>query len=142
MSSITICPACLGLNRVPVDNPAGKAPVCGRCKADLAYHEGVSELNDSTLSKILEKSSLPVVVDFWAPWCGPCKAFAPIFLAAARELQGRFLFTKLDTQTNQLSGQKYQIRRIPTLVKFQHGREVSRVSGALPLGDLLRWVKE
>lgn len=142
MSTFTICPSCKGINRVPIDDPAGKAPICGRCKTSLPFHGGVTDLSDATLNTFLEKSSLPVVVDFWAPWCGPCKVFAPTFLSAAREMQGRIVFAKLDTEAQQRSAQSFQIRSIPTLIKFKNGKEVDRKSGALALPQLLQWIKE
>lgn len=142
MSTQTICPSCMGLNRVPLEGPKGKAPICGRCQTPLPFHDGVTEVTDITLPALIAKSSLPVVVDFWAPWCAPCKAFAPTFAASARELSGQFLFAKLNTETQRHSGQSFQIRSIPTLIKFQGGKEIKRISGALPMSDFMRWTKE
>ena len=142
MPTLTICSKCHKLNRVPVDDPVGKAPICGHCKGNLQIHGGVTELDDSSLPKLIEKSALPVVVDFWAPWCWPCKTCAPTFLIAEREMQGRFVFAKIDTESQARSGQEFKIRSIPTLIKFRDGKEVDRKSGALPLPQLIQWLKE
>ena len=138
----SICESCSGLNRVAFSFPAGKSPVCGKCKIPLALHDGVSDLTVSSLETLSNKSPLPLVVDFWAPWCGPCRGFAPTFVEAASRLKGRVVFGKLDTEANPVAGQKFGIKGIPTIVVFYRGKEVSRISGALPINDFVTWVHQ
>ncbi|HSX70100.1 MAG TPA: thioredoxin TrxC [Pseudomonas sp.] len=132
------CPACNGLNRIPAERLAD-APRCGRCKS--AVLPGTPfELNQASFAAQL-RGDLPLLVDVWADWCGPCKAFAPTFQQAASQLQGRCRLGKLDSEANpQLAGQ-LGIRSIPSLILFRGGVEVARQAGALPLPQLLAWLR-
>lgn len=133
------CPACGTTNRVP-DERLGDQPVCGRCGGDLMAAHPVT-LTDATLPAFVTGTELPVLIDFWADWCGPCKMMAPHFEKAAAQLPN-VRFAKLDTDANQRAAGAYNIRSIPTLILFQGGREVARQSGAMSSGDLLRWVQD
>lgn len=143
-NSITysVCEKCNGLNRVAFSFPIGKSPICGKCKVSLPLHNGVNDLNIISLETLSKKSPLPVVVDFWAPWCGPCRSFAPTFIEAANRLKNRIVFGKINTEANPSAGQKFAIKGIPTLVIFYCGEEVSRMSGALPVDEFLGWVSQ
>jgi len=136
----TICAKCNGVNRVPIDPPLGKAPICGKCKTTLSIHDGVSELTTSGLGILAAKSPLPLVVDFWAPWCGPCRTFAPRFVEASSRLKGRVVFGKIDTQAHPGAGEQFGVRGIPTFIVFHRGKEIARTSGALPLEEFLSWI--
>ena len=138
----SICEKCSGINRVSFSFPEGKSAICGKCKSSLPLIDGISQLTVSSLETLSQKSPLPVVVDFWAPWCGPCRGFAPTFIEAARRLKGRVVFGKVDTEANPSAGQKFGIRGIPTLIIFQHGKELKRISGALPIDDFMIWVNQ
>lgn len=132
------CPHCNGLNRIPADR-LGDQPKCGRCKEQVLLDKPFNLAQGDYASQI--KGDLPLVVDVWAEWCGPCKSFAPTFEQAAGQLAGKARFAKLDSEANQqLSGQ-LNIRSIPTLLLFKNGREVARQSGAFPLQQLLTWLK-
>lgn len=132
------CPHCNGLNRIPAER-LGDQPKCGRCKQAVLLSKPFDLTQGDYASQI--KGDLPLLVDVWAEWCGPCKSFAPIFEQAAAELAGRCRLAKLDSEANQqLSGQ-LGIRSIPSLILFRDGKEVARQSGAFPLQLLLGWLK-
>ena len=135
-----VCPTCLTLNRVP-ENKLGDAPKCGKCKNALISGQPVLA-NDQNFSRLFGKNDLPVVVDFWAPWCGPCKGFAPTFSSVASEMASRAIFVKLDTEENPQTAAQFQIRSIPTLMIFHQGKEVARLSGALPKPQFVQWLQQ
>jgi thioredoxin 2 len=131
------CPSCLTANRVHADR-LGDGPKCGRCGAPLLPAAPV-ELDEAGFEKFVASSGLPVLADFWAPWCGPCRAMAPHFARAAEQLNGRVQLVKVNTEQAQGLAQRMGIRAIPTLVLFRDGAEVKRASGALDSGELVRW---
>ncbi|SIS19436.1 thioredoxin [Aquipseudomonas alcaligenes] len=132
------CPACNGLNRIPSER-LGDAPRCGRCKSPVLPNAPIT-LNQASFAAQL-KGDLPLLVDVWADWCGPCKAFAPTFAQAAAQLQGRCRLGKLDSEANPQLSAQLGIRSIPSLILFRGGVEVARQSGALPLPQLLAWLR-
>ena len=129
------CAHCATTNRVPAAR-LGENPTCGRCGQALLAGEPV-ELTDANFEAVVGKTDLPVVVDFWAPWCGPCRMMAPAFEQAATQLKGRALLVKVNSDDNPHTASRFGIRSIPTLVKLDHGRELSRRSGALPAGQIV-----
>lgn len=134
------CPHCSAINRVP-DDRLGEQPKCGKCGSALLPGRPV-DLGGQTFDKFVARSGLPVVVDFWAPWCGPCKMFAPIFSQVSAEFNTRFRFAKVDTEAEQHLAAQHGIRSIPTLAIFRNGKELARMSGALDAGGLKRWLAQ
>lgn len=133
------CPHCLAANRIPADKPAEKGR-CGVCKAALFDGHPV-ELTDATFDTFVNRTQIPVVVDFWAPWCGPCRMMAPAFEQAAAQLEPQVRLVKVDTQANPGVAARFGIRSIPTLAVFSNGQEITRQSGAMPLPQLMRWIE-
>ena len=129
------CAHCLATNRVPSARLA-EDPVCGRCGKALLDGLPVS-LNDANFDRFTQHTELPVLVDFWAPWCGPCVGMAPQFDLAARQLKGRALLVKIDSDANPATASRFGIRSIPTLVRLEGGREKSRQSGALQAAQIV-----
>jgi thioredoxin 2 len=133
-----VCPQCHATNRVPPER-IREQPRCGACRAPL-LGRGPVELNESNFDHHLQGNDLPVLVDFWAPWCGPCRSMAPVFADTSRELDDRVRFAKLDTEAYPSIAARYGIRSIPTLILFRQGRELARVSGALGASPLKDWI--
>jgi thioredoxin 2 len=129
------CPHCRTKNRVP-DERTTQDPVCGHCGRELLDGHPI-ELSDASFDAVVKGSELPVLVDFWAPWCGPCRQMAPSFEQAAQQLKGQVLLVKVNSDDNPQLSQRFGIRSIPTLVKIQGGVERQRVSGALPAGQIV-----
>src|SRR5690349_17018721 len=139
-SALIACPACTALNRVPADRLAD-SPTCGRCRSGLFLGKPMA-VDDASFERVVLRSGIPVVVDFWAAWCGPCRAFAPVFEEATRRLEPALRFAKLDTEAAQATAARYGIRSIPTIALFGGGRELARQSGALPLDRFMAWLGE
>ncbi len=133
------CLECGQLNRVPSDR-LGPGARCGTCGAALLRSDAV-DVDPDILARAARNDELPLVVDFWAPWCGPCKMMAPAFSGAARALGGQARLVKLNTEDHPSAGAKYAIRGIPTMVAFQRGRETKRRSGAMQEQEIVGWVR-
>ena len=135
-----VCPSCGGINRVPSDK-LGAGGKCGKCKQALFQAQPL-ELTAANFDQHLQKSDIPLVVDFWAPWCGPCKMMAPVFQQAAAQLEPQVRLVKVNTEQEQALAARYQIRSIPTLAIFKNGQESTRMAGAMDLNNLVRWVRQ
>ena len=134
-----VCPSCSATNRLPAEK-LGQGPKCGKCGAPL-FSGTPAVLTDANFEKHVASNDVPVIVDFWAPWCGPCKMMAPQFEQAAKELEPEVRFAKLNTDEAQGTASRFNIRSIPTIALFRNGREVARQPGAMSAADIVRWVR-
>lgn len=134
-----VCPSCGATNRIP-EARLNDLPKCGKCQSPL--FSGVpTALTTANFSKHIQNTDIPIVVDFWAPWCGPCQMMAPAFAQAADQLEPDVRFVKVDTEAEQMLGAQYGIRSIPTMAIFKNGQEVARQSGAMGTQDIVNWVQ-
>jgi thioredoxin 2 len=134
-----VCPSCGAINRIPRDRPAGQAK-CGTCHQGLFSGKPVVA-HAATFERHLTRNDIPMIVDFWAPWCGPCLAMAPAYERAAAELEPDYRLLKVNTEEEQSLAARYGIRSIPTLMLFAHGREVARRAAASDTRGIVSWAK-
>jgi thioredoxin 2 len=137
------CPACGATNRVPREKIAqGLDPVCGRCRTPLPVASNPVTVTDATFAAEVERSTLPVLLDLWAPWCGPCRMIAPVIEQLAAEMAGRVRVAKLNVDENPLTSARFGVRGIPTLLILQAGREVDRIVGVQPKAEIARRLQQ
>ena len=137
------CPSCGATNRVPVSRlRAGTRPVCGRCKRPLPLEAGPITVTDANFAAEVEASPLPVLLDLWAPWCGPCRMLAPIVEELAGELAGRVKVGKLNVDENPATAGRFNVRSIPTLLVLKGGREIDRIVGVQPKAEIARRLEQ
>ncbi len=136
------CPHCGATNRVPTEKlKPGRAPVCGRCKTPLQPDAAPANVTDATFAELVERSSLPVLVDFWAPWCGPCRMVGPIVEELAKEFAGRLRVAKMNVDDNPATSSRFDIQSIPALILFRGGTEAARTVGAQSKPYLRQWIE-
>jgi thioredoxin 2 len=140
MKAVRLCQECGAINRLPSQR-LEEVSRCGKCKAELRPQD-VVEVSTAQLSQFIKHSELPLVIDFWAPWCGPCKSFAPVYAQVAPSWRGRATFLKANTEAHPSLNAQFGISGIPTLVVLHNGREKARQSGAMPPGPLRAWLEK
>jgi len=137
------CPNCGAKNRVPREKlQQGLQPVCGQCKTLLSFASQPVTVTDSTFSSEVERSPLPVLLDMWAPWCGPCRAIAPVIEQLAAEMAGRVRVAKLNVDDNPETAERFNIRGIPALLVLKAGREIDRMVGVQPKSEIVRRLQQ